>query len=123
MNSELLAFVRGSFSSVWSLELMLLLQRNAGRSWTNEELVREMRGSRVVVDQSVAGLLAAGFILRDDSEHVRYQPASADIDRLARATADAYRRKPDRVRRAIVSDFDDKLQQLADAFRLKDGEA
>lgn len=120
MNSELLAFVRGSFHSVWSLELMLLLQRDAERSWTREELVHELRGSRVVVDQGVAGLLAAGFILRDEAARVRYQPASAAIDRLARATADAYRRKPDSVRRAIISDHNHKLQMLADAFRLKD---
>jgi hypothetical protein len=120
MNSELLAFLRGSFHSVWSLELMLLLRRRRERSWTPDELVHELRGSRAVVDQSVAGLLAAGFILRDDDARVRYQPASAEIDRLARATADVYRRKPDSVRRVIISDYERKLRMLADAFRIKD---
>jgi hypothetical protein len=119
MKSEVIDFVRGSFQSIWSLELMLVLQRSPERFWAADELVAELRGSRVVVDQSLAGLLAAGFLFTDEAERVRYCPASAEIERLARETADAYRRKPDAVRRAILSGATGRLHMLADAFRLK----
>lgn len=119
MNSDVSDFVRSSFRSIWSLELMLFLQRSPERSWAADELVAELRGSRAVVDQSLAGLLAGGFVFTDESDRVRYQPASADIDRLARATADVYRRKPNAVRHAILSGTADKLHVLADAFKLK----
>lgn len=119
MNSEVAEFVRSSFRSVWSLELLLLLQRDPNRCWTTEELVNELRGSRTLVDQSVLALLAAAFIFADENDRVCYRPATPEIDRLARATADAYGRRPDSVRRAILTGSKDKLHMLADAFRLK----
>lgn len=97
---------------------MLFLQRSE-RAWKSDELVAEMRASRVVIDQSMADLLAAGFVFIDDEKRVRYGPANAEIDRMARDTAQLYSRQPDRVRRAIVSRADDKLVNLAEAFRFK----
>jgi hypothetical protein len=119
MNSEITEFVRSSFRSVWSLELMLLLQREPTRCWQPDELVSELRGSRTLVDQSVLALLAAAFIFTDGEGRICYRPATPEIDRLARATADAYRRKPDAVRRVILTGSGHKLHMLADAFRLK----
>ena len=118
MRTDILTFVRSSFRSVWALELMLFLQRS-GRAWKTDELVAEMRASQVVVDQSMADLLAAGFVLMDDDQRVRYGPASAEIDHMARETALLYGRQPDRVRRAIVTRSDAKLVDLAEAFRFK----
>lgn len=118
MRTNILTFVRSSFRSVWALELMLFL-RGSERAWKSDELVAEMRASRVVIDQSMADLLAAGFVFIDDEKRVRYGPANAEIDRMARDTAQLYSRQPDRVRRAIVSRADDKLVNLAEAFRFK----
>lgn len=98
---------------------MLFLQQQPDRAWAAEELVTELRSSRGVVDQSIETLLAGGFILRDDDNRTRYQPASPEIDRLAHATADVYRRKPGPVRRAILSGSSEKLQTLADGFKLR----
>jgi hypothetical protein len=50
---------------------------------------------------------------------VRYAPASSDLDRLAAAAERAYREKPGEVRRAILAAPNDKLQNLADAFRIR----
>lgn len=119
MTVDILNFVNGSFRSIWSLELLLFLQRHAGRSWSRHELVVELRGSPNIVDQSMAALLAAGFVIFDAEQRVQYCPASEDVDRMAHATADLYRRKPDRVRRAILSPSEEKLRALADAFKLK----
>ncbi len=117
-NSETLAFIRMSFRSVWSLELMLLLKCDPGRAWSNEALVERLRGSDSIVQQSVQGLVAGGLVLIDP-DGARYAPASPDIERLADAASDLYARKPDAVRRTIVMAASDPLAAFADAFRLR----
>jgi hypothetical protein len=41
-NEQLSGFIRSSFRSVWSLELLLLLKRNR-RQWLREEIVTALR--------------------------------------------------------------------------------
>lgn len=118
MTSELLGFIRSCFGSVWSLELLLFLQRHSERGWTSDELVSELRASSFVVDRSLEALVAAGLAVTDSEGRACYRPASADTARLAAAVADLYRRKPDQVRRAILSP-ESNLQALANAFRLR----
>jgi hypothetical protein len=118
MRTVILTFVQSSFRSVWALELMLFLQRS-DRAWKSDELVTELRASQVVVDQSMADLLAAGFVFVDGDQRIHYGPANAEIDRMARETAQLYRQQPDRVRRAIVSRSENQLNILAEAFRFK----
>jgi hypothetical protein len=116
---DVLQFIQSSFKSIWSLELLLFLQRSADRAWSTAELVRELRGSEYVVRQSLTSLLAAGLVSVEANETFRYLPASPDLDRLAIETARAYRERPGAVRQAILSAPNEKLQTFADAFRLK----
>lgn len=118
MTPDLLDFIRSSFGSVWSLELLLLLQRHPERGWTSEELVSELRASGFVVERSLESLVAAGLAVTDSQGHACYRPASEDLERRVARVADLYRRKPDSVRRAILSP-ESNLQALANAFRLR----
>jgi hypothetical protein len=119
MDRDLLEFVQSSFRSIWSLELLIHLRGHAQRPWSQDELVRELRGSLPVVEQGTAMLQAAGLVATDPDGRVRYAPASSDLDRLAAAAERAYREKPGEVRRAILAAPNDKLQNLADAFRIR----
>jgi hypothetical protein len=116
---DILEFIQSSFKSIWSLELLLFLQRSADRAWSIPELVRELRGSEHVVRQSLTSLLAAGLVSAEANEVFRYLPASSDLDRLVSETARAYRERPGTVRQAILSAPNEKLRTFADAFRLK----
>ena len=116
---DVLEFIQSSFKSIWSLELLLFLQRSADRAWTTSELVRELRGSEHVVRQSLAALLAAGLVSAEANETFRYAPASPDLHRLALETERTYRERPGAVRQAILSAPNEKLRTFADAFRLK----
>jgi len=118
-NVEVLGFIRNSFRSVWSLELLLLLKAQPERSWSRPELVEQLRSSDLVVEQSVASLVAGGLLLPEGDGQVHYAPASKDIARLADAAERLYQRKPDAVRRLIVSSSLDQLTAFADAFRLR----
>ncbi|PSJ37111.1 hypothetical protein [Allosphingosinicella deserti] len=115
---ELSRFIRSSFRSVWSLELLLLVKRDS-RRWTHAEVVSALRGSDLVVSQSVEWLSAAGLVIEEDDGAVAYGPVSDDLAALVEATEALYARRPDAVRRMIVAASTGGLAAFADAFRLR----
>ena len=118
MSQEVQNFVRSTFRSVWSLELLLFLRNNADRAWTREELVARLRASESIVAQSVDTLVAAGLVVTEE-DAARYLPASPDLDRKAAEVESFYAKSPDAVRRAIVMSATGGLTAFADAFRLR----
>lgn len=119
MTAELYEFVRASFRSVWSLELLLLLYRSADRRWSRDDLVQELRSSDVVVAQSIESLLSAGLVLVHPDGQVTYAAATREQHDLVGRLADLYRRKASTVRRAIVQNNTENLQIFADAFKVR----
>jgi len=112
------SFIRGAFRSVWALELLLHLKRNGARAWSADELVEALRGSALIVSQSLDSLIRAGLVSIDEKGCARYQPASAELEQLVAAAQELYARKPETVRRIIVSAGHPGLANFADAFRL-----
>ena len=97
------SFIRATFRSVWALELLCFLQAGSGRSLSHEEMVAGLRGSDLVVTQSVDSLTAAGLVLAEADGSARYGPASDELDRLVERAAALYAKSPDAVRRTIVA--------------------
>jgi hypothetical protein len=118
-DQDVARFIGGSFRSVWSIEVMLHLKRHADRSWLTIDLVEALRASDLVIGNSLAALLAAGIVVQDADGAARFAPASADIARLADATEALYAKKPDAVRRMIISVGTDGATAFADAFRIR----
>ena len=116
---EVLAFVHSELGSVWALELLRLLRQNRDRSLTASEMVAGLRGSDLVVAQSVESLVAAGLIVVETDGAARYRPASADLDKLSAEAEALYAKSPDAVRRAIVAAANPGISAFADAFRLR----
>ena len=114
---DLATFVRDQFRSVWALELLLFLKSNPG-AWSGEQLVSMLRASDAIVANSLTTLLAGGLIVCEEEGRARYAPATADLERLIMDTEALYARKPDAVRRLIVSSTGG-LSAFADAFRLR----
>ena len=112
-------FIRVTFRSVWALELLCFLRQDRDRSFSHDEMVQGLRGSDLVVSQSVESLSAAGLVLPDADGSARYSPASAKLDRLAERAAALYARSPDAVRRTIVAAANPSITAFADAFRLR----
>jgi hypothetical protein len=117
-SDEVGRFIRSSFRSVWSLELLLLLKRDP-RRWTHAELVSTLRASDLVVRQGLEALTAAGLVSVDEAGGAAYSPASEAIARLVDESESLYARSPDAVRRMIVSSSTSGLAAFADAFRLR----
>lgn len=116
---DLPGFIRTTFRSVWALELLCFLRQNRDRGLSHADMVTGLRGSDLVVKQSVESLVAAGLVLTEADGSARYGPASDALDLLVGQTEALYARSPDAVRRMIVSAANPGLTAFADAFRLR----
>jgi DNA-binding transcriptional ArsR family regulator len=116
---ETSGFIRSTFASVWSLELLLFLRRHADRAWAPSELVTALRGSEVLVARSLHSLFAAGLVDLGEDGTVRYRAASPELETLIDAAAAEYARSPDAVRRTIIAGAGGDLTAFADAFRFR----
>lgn len=114
-NDEILRFIASSFRSVWALELLLVL-KSERRAWSHQELVLTMRASELVVTEALAALEAAGLV-SNESDKAQFMPVGKEVTDLVDQAAALYARRPDAVRRAIVSVGDPAA--FADAFRLR----
>lgn len=112
-------FIRTTFRSVWALELLCLMRREPEREWRHADLVSALRASDLVVDQSLAGLAAAGLVAMLSEDSAKYQPASEKLDRLAQEAEAQYASSPDKVRRLIIHAAHGGLSAFADAFRVR----
>ena len=118
----ILSFVRGSIKSAWTLELLLLLQRERERSWTLQALVRELRGSVALVTESPKALSDIGLIMVIENGAYRYEPRSPELDGLVAALVELYALKPITVLWTIFTSPSDKIKSFSDAFLLKRGD-
>jgi DNA-binding HxlR family transcriptional regulator len=114
---DVLNFAASSIASIWALELLVLVRQDR-RAWTSAELMRQLRGSDVIIAQGLQRLQNAGLITEDSGRSV-YKPSSPEIDALASELENLYRLKPVTVISAIANAPQRKLQILSDAFRLK----
>ncbi|HEY8573056.1 hypothetical protein [Phenylobacterium sp.] len=115
---DLAAFVREHVRSVWALELLLALKREADRCWRVDELVRDLRASTMLVTTNLPAFERSGLAVRDDSGCFRYAPANAVLDELVAALEQAYRERPVAIIN-LISRPADAVQSLADAFKFR----
>lgn len=116
-NDEILRFIASSFRSVWALELLLVL-KSEQRSWSSDELVSTMRASDLVVTKGLDALEAAGLVTNYEDK-AQYTPVSIDVAALVDDAEQLYAKRPDAVRRAIVSASAGDAAAFADAFKLR----
>lgn len=116
---DISAFLRDHFKSVWALELLLFLKAQSGTEWKAKDLVAALRTSDTIVSTSLETLVAGGLVAIDREGRARYAPASDDLSRLVDVTQALYSKKPDAVRRVIVSSAATGLSAFANSFRLR----
>ena len=77
-----------------------------------------MRASDLVVTKALEALEAAGLV-GNDSGNARYMPISDEVAALVDQAQELYAKRPDAVRRAIISASSGDAAAFADAFRLR----
>lgn len=111
-------FLRTEIKSTWMLDLLMVLKGSAPRAWAPADLIAELRGSKVVVEDCLARLVSLGIVSRDNGRY-HYagagNPHAATIEDLVRI----YAEQPLAVIKEILSSPNDKIQSFIDAFKLK----
>ena len=120
-DAELAAFLREHVRSVWGVELLLVMKRDAARGWTPAALVAELRAATGLVADTLQRFERAGLVTADDTGSYRYRPAGPALAALCDRLEAAYRERPVTIVNLIAAPRD-PLQSLADAFRFKRGD-
>lgn len=120
LEPSLLAFIRSSIPSIWALELLLLLRRAAPGYLHRDELVHHLRATPTLIDRLLDRLMLAGLVGRNGDGAFRFECATPDTEQLCEALSLAADERPIALRDAIIASPNDKLRDLADAFRFKD---
>ena len=111
--------IGSAIPTVWALELLLFLKRNGEHVWSVDQLVRELRGSVLLVTENLIQLQRAGLVTAQGTDRYRYLPATPAlaglVDELEKYSAE----RPFAVRDAILAAPHSRIQLFADAFRMK----
>ena len=94
-DEDLTSFIRASFRSVWSLEVLCHLQKAPQHAHSPDEIISSLRASDLVVRHSLAELAAAGLIVVGEDGGARYAPANERLAVLAAAAEARYTTAPD----------------------------
>jgi hypothetical protein len=119
---EVRDFISAHIASVEQLEVLLLLRREASRSWTGAEVARELRLNAESTTARLEDLHARGLIEHEGSGSYRFSRDGSVIrvvGELARSYADARVS----VINLIFSKPVDKLRSFADAFKFRGGKS
>jgi len=119
-DDDVLSFARAAIGSVSALELLILLRRSQPRHYRIDELVRELRSSRIAVMHGLDHLTRFGLVDRVPDDGFRYRQGSAELDAMCERLELQYARKPVAIVRAMLDTPDEKLRRFADAFRLSE---
>ena len=112
------AFARTAIGSVSALELLILLRHNPQSRYRVAELVRGLRSSELAVSHALDHLMQFGLVGGTAESGYHYQQGSPQLDAICERIEAIYARKPVSLIRALLDTPDEKLRQLADAFRI-----
>jgi hypothetical protein len=117
-SGELDGFIRSTVRSLWELEALLVLSGDHCRTWSADELALELGAGPALVAGILAKLRDLG-IARQKGERFRCDPASADLRRAVDQLRAAYAARPLAIAKAITAARSEKIQTIADAFRIR----
>jgi hypothetical protein len=116
------AFIRAAIRSVWALEALRCLRAQKSRTWSATALTLELRASELVIQEVLATFRSIGLLTAEADGGVRYGPASPELDAVVGEIVAEYERRPIAVMKEIYATETSKIQDFANAFRLKKNE-
>ncbi len=124
LSDDIKGFIAEHIGSVEQLEVLLFLQRNNSRSWSAEDISKELYISPESAADRLAQFQARGFLVMEGSPVplYRYQPRITSLDRLLRDLATEYELRRVRVINQIFSNPLDHIRTFADAFKFRKDE-
>lgn len=114
-------FVLEKIDSVAQLEALLLLRGNPDRDWAARALAARLYIGEEQTAELLLALRAQGFVAvnAQDASLYRFQPATAELAHMLDRLAEIYAKHLVPVTNLIHSKPKPRIQQFADAFRLR----
>jgi transcription initiation factor IIE alpha subunit len=114
-------FILEKIESVAHMEALLILRENPQQEWTADSLATRLYINESQTAEILARLSSDGFVAPSENEanSYRYQPASPELRHMIDRLADAYRKHLVPVANLIHSKPKPRVQEFADAFRLR----
>jgi hypothetical protein len=107
--------------SISELEIVLLLHRDASRSWTAEQVSAELRIDRIWTAGQLPVLRDRGLLASPNSrpDHFQFRPSDPKLEEAVQALAVSYSDRRVAVISLIYSKPPGDVRVLADAFRVR----
>lgn len=121
ISQTLRELVQQRLTTTDQIEIVLLLRRNPGRSWTATEVATELQSAPESAAMRLFLLASSGLVLFEAAglPRYRYEPADAAVDSLLAELDTVYAEDPAAVTAIVGAPGPDPLRSFADAFRLK----
>jgi hypothetical protein len=113
-------FILQNIDSIAQLECLLLLRGNPHVEWSVSTIARKLYVSEQVALDVLANLSAQALVsVKDAPAAYAYQPQDSGMDSMIGRLAELYSRYLIPVTHLIHSQHKNKIQQFADAFRIR----
>ncbi|HVO95260.1 MAG TPA: hypothetical protein VMT22_20560 [Terriglobales bacterium] len=121
---EVARFVLDNIYSVAHLEALLLLHSNPDQAWSASRLAARLYISEEQTAELLLALRAQGLIAEKAQQpgSFEYKPASTDLDLMIKRLAQIHAKHLVPITNLIHSKPKPRIQEFADAFRLRKGE-
>lgn len=119
--AKIYQFLREHIRTIAQLELLLLVHRSPEKSWTVEEIAKQLYIPSSFAASILESLRKSGLVaMKDDNQQeYRFMPKSAELGQIVDELETLYRERPVATIHAIHSTSMDTLQNFADAFRIR----
>jgi hypothetical protein len=112
-------FLLQYIDSVEQLEVLLLARMSPGRSWSAEDMARELYSHPTSIAQRFHRLLGGGLFRETSPGFVQYAPRAAELDAVVARLADTYRERRVAVISLIATKPMENVKAFSDAFRIR----
>jgi hypothetical protein len=114
-------FLREHIGSIAQLELLILLRAERQNSLSVEEAAKKLYTALSMTGPLLESLRANGFLTVQEGPPRRYQyaPRNAELEQIVEDVERAYRERRVTITNLIYSAPMQKLQNFADAFRIR----
>ncbi|MGZ8433374.1 MAG: hypothetical protein ACXW6T_03185 [Candidatus Binatia bacterium] len=118
---EIEQFILERIDSVAEMEAVLLLRSNPAILWSSESLAKRLYIAEEQTVKILDHLCTEGFLTTSSSEHqsYRYHPKSLELQQSVDRVAEVYKKHLVPVSNLIHSKPRVRIQEFADAFRLR----
>jgi DNA-binding IclR family transcriptional regulator len=119
VSDNVISFLASTIYSIGQLETLLLLYRTPDRQWTAVDVAKELRSNRDTALQHLQSLANHSLLELANDQLYRYNPRTDELGHAVEGAALAYATHRTRIIDIIYGNKTEKINDLANAFRLR----